>query len=203
MAFEKTPFYVGGHYRDRERGYTVIEITDRNITVEYEDGSKQTLDEARVKIKARIHENIVAEFDRKHPAATPKYYEMLGFLSRHAKFEAEVPQQSLSNFTRNYENQSGQRLDKGQVGLFVLNDGDKWGAELRIYFPDNDHDLEFGPDVDVRSGWSDGTSRINNNRFWLRLISLGFRFGSEHDAAQIRNTIPADMQKHFDKGRTY
>ena len=83
--------------------------------------------------------------------------------------------------------------------MISLGDVDKWGPELRIYFPTPTRSLDFG-DIDIRAGQSDGIKRINNNSFWNKLIRLGFRIGKHHDTNAIRGTIPPEKRYLFDEG---
>lgn len=203
MPFENTPFFVGGHYRDRRQGYTVLEISQQGMKIQYDDGTIENLGADSVQVKARIYVNILAEYRRYHPIASPTYFETLGFLSRHGRFEAELPSKSVANFLNSYQNLTGQRIGTNHTGLFLLGEGDKWGPELRIYFPETTHTLEFGTGIVVRAGQAPGILRINNNNLWMRLVAIGFRLGTVHDVDQIRSTIPPEMRSSFDKGRSY
>ena len=203
MAFENTPFFVDGYFRDRKQGYTVVEITDRNIRIRYDDNTTETLDAKSIEIKARIFTNIINEYGHRHPTQTATYFETLGYLSRYARFEAELPEHAVASFLNNYESLTGQRIGNNHPGVFLLGEGDKWGAELRVYFPETKQPLEFGPGIIVRAGQGPGILRINNNAFWTRLVSAGFRLGTNHVVDKIRKTIPREFQASFDKGRTY
>lgn len=203
MAFENTPFFVGGYFRDRNQGYTVLEITDKNIRIRYDDNTTAILDAKSVGIKARIYTNIINEYSRNHPSQTASYFETLGYLSLHARFEAELPGKSVHNFLNDYQTLSEERIDINHPGIFILGEGDKWGAELRVYFPETSHSLEFGPGVQVRAGQTSGILRINNNDFWKRLVAVGFRLDTNHEVEKIRESIPREFQDSFDKGRTY
>jgi hypothetical protein len=203
MPLKNIPFFVDGHFRDREQGYTVLELSDNGMKIRYDDGTTETLDADRVQIKARIYTNILGEYRRLHPITTEAYFETLGYLSRHGRFEGEFPPKSVGNFLIGYERLTGERVNETHKGIFLLGDGDKWGAELRIYFPDTQHKLEFDPGVEVRAGNQPGVSRINNNAFWMRLIAMGFRLDTGHDVDQIRKNIPPEKLASFEKGRTY
>jgi hypothetical protein len=203
MPFENTPFFVDGYFRDRVQGYTVLEMTDTGIRVRYDDGTTETLNHERVQIKARIFTNIIGEYSRHHPVSSETYFETLGYLSRNGRLEAEVPAKSVLNFLNSYQNLTGQRIGTNHTALFLLGEGDKWGPELRIYFPDSTQPLDFGSGVQVRAGQSAGISRINNNALWMRLVSMGFRLGTAHEVDQIRKTIPIEMRASFDRGRTF
>lgn len=76
---------------------------------------------------------------------------------------------------------------------------DKWGAELRIYFPDQGV-LEFPPSVEIREGNKTGQLRINNNGFWWQLIGAGFRLGTGHALGRIRDSVPPSFRARFDAG---
>ena len=54
--------------------------------------------------------------------------------------------------------------------------------------------------TDPRDGAAPGILRINNNQFWRRLVSIGFRLGKNHDIARIRSTIPPKFLSDFDAG---
>jgi len=54
----ETQFEVGGHYANRKGAYTVLELNEPKMTVQYEDG---TTSELNIAIQHRIWENIVAE----------------------------------------------------------------------------------------------------------------------------------------------
>jgi hypothetical protein len=74
------------------------------------------------------------------------------------------------------------------------------GAELRIYFPDLGQQMEFPPGIDVRDGNEPGILRINNNHFWWQLVRAGFRLGTNHDLARLRQGIPAKCLGVFENG---
>lgn len=198
---KESPFFVGGTYRDRKRGYVVTELNGNGMTIEYDDGEVQTLNANSMAMKARIYNNIMAEYRRNHPSASEPYFETLGFLAAHSRFDAELPPQSTANFLSQYQALTGERASSGHPGIAMLASGsDKWGSELRVYFPTPPFELDFGTPVQVRSGQEPGIFRVNNNRLWTKLVALGFRLGTDHDVARIRATVPPGMQGAFDRG---
>jgi hypothetical protein len=198
----RSPFYVGGNYRDRKQDYVVTDLSPGSMTVEYEDGTVQTLDAGRIEIKARIYNNIRAEYRSAHPAVRDSYFETLGFLSAHARFDAELPPRLASNFVNQYHTVTGVRISSEHPGVVVLASGaDKWAPELRIYFPTPPLELDFGTEVQVRAGQGPGISRVNKNSLWWRLAALGFRLGSDHEVSQILDTIPPERHAVFERGR--
>ncbi len=113
-----------------------------------------------------------------------------------------MPPASQDGFESNYEAATGTQAVPGENGYFpieVQQANDKWGSELRVYMP-ADQELELPPGVEVRSGNKPGIVRINNNQLWWRLVRMGFRLGTHHDAALIRANIPKAHQRDFDKG---
>ena len=197
----KHPFVVGNQYSDRRGGYRVLAINGGHVKIRYDDGREATVDLAT---KARIHANIAAEARARHPHQSAAYFRTLGFLTRHGDFQAEVPPKSRATFEDRYHAITGRRPVLHNNGYFpidaVTND-DKWGAELRINFPDR-ADLTFPPAVQSRAGASPGTLRINNNQYWWQLVQVGFRLGTRHDVERIRATVPPAFQTAFDDGLT-
>jgi len=151
-------------------------------------------------IKARIYNNMLAEYGAKHPVDSEAYFRSLGFLAAKSRFEAELPNRIVGNFLDQYKRLTGDELSASHPNLISLGDVDKYGAELRIYFPDPPIELDFGPGIEVRAGQSDGMKRINNNSLWNKLLRLGFRIGKDHDHQQIRESIPQEKRYLFDEG---
>ena len=147
--------------------------------------------------------NILAEQKCAHPYQSAGYFEALGFLAKHADFQAEVPPQSQPHFEQNYSSLTGTHPVLHRDGYFpirIQTTYDKWGPELRIYFPDPGRGLDLPSDVEIRSGSTPEVVRINNNGFWWRLIKVGFRLGRNHQIAEIRQRIPRQYQPDFDGG---
>lgn len=200
MSTEDLPFHVGGYFLDRDRGYTVTELDSEHMKVEYDDGTIEVLDREGMQIKARIYANMKSEYEDNHPDTSDDYYRTLGFLAQQSRFDAELPEQSVSNFLENYQTHSEEQITSDHPGIDLLGDVDKWGPELRIYFPVTDLNLRFGQDVQITPGPDLGTLRINNNNLWMRLIRIGFRLGRDHDIEAIRETIPPDKIALFEEG---
>jgi hypothetical protein len=195
------PFIVGETYLDRRGEYEVRRVDGSRMTIRYADGKEETAD---VAIKARIYQNILSEQTSLHPHQSEGYFETLAFLAKSAEFQAEVPPQSQANFEEKYFMLTGARPQVGRDGYFpisIVTTYDKWGPELRIYFPDSGRRLEFPSGVDVRGGHAPGMLRINNNDFWWKLVRVGFRLGSRHDVSTIRASIPPKYVTAFDAGR--
>jgi hypothetical protein len=186
----KHPFFVGGYYRDRKQGYEVISMSADGMVVRYDDGTQEKVGLESLKIKARIYDNILSEFQVNHPSASDDYFRSLGYLARRARFDAELPDRVVDHFLEQYRLLSGVAASTAHSSVISLGDVDKWGPELRIYFPTPPRKLDFGPDIEVRSGQTGGIKRINNNALWNKLIRLGFRIGKDHDVGMIRDSIP-------------
>ncbi len=201
MFSDDLPFYVGGYFLDRNQGYVVTEIGVNYMKVRYDDGKIETLDKEGILIKARIYENMISEYEDFHPEASDDYYRSLGFLASHARFDAELPSKSVSNFLKNYKTHSGEDITIEHDGIILLGDVDKWGPELRIYFPETDLVLDLGEGVEITNGPTSGILRINNNNLWMRLIRIGFRLGKDHNIEAIKNTIPPDKIVFFEEGQ--
>jgi hypothetical protein len=71
---------------------------------------------------------------------------------------------------------------------------------LRIHFPERNQQVEFPPGVDVRDGNEPGMLRVNNNHLWWQLVRAGFRLGTEHDVARLRQSIPTKYLRDFENG---
>lgn len=194
------PFFVGGTFRDRNQGYEVISISNNGMTIRYDDGTQTSIGRESMEIKGRIHNNILSEFRVNHPLSTDDYFWSLGFLAANARFDAELPNHVVENFLGHYHRWSGERTSIDHPNVMLLGDVDKYGAELRIYFPLPTRQLDLGPDIEVRAGQSDGIQRVNNNALWYKLVRLGFRVGSVHDRGSIRNSIPDEKRYLFDEG---
>lgn len=200
MPSDDLPFYVGGYFLDRNQGYVVTEIASDHMKVEYDDGIIEVLDRESMQIKARIYENMISEYEDLHPEASDDYYRTLGFLEVHGRFDAELPERSVSNFLENYQTHSGEHVTIDHEGIVLLGDVDKWGPELRIYFPETDLAINLGYEAEITAGPAPGILRINNNNLWMRLVRMGFRLGKDHDIEAIRETIPPDKIVFFEEG---
>lgn len=201
MSYKNTPFYVGGYYRDRNQGYEVLEMNKSGMKIKYDDGKVTTVDLSSIEIKARIYQNILAEYRFKHLNDTVDYFWTLGFLSINSRFEAEIPNKVVSNFLEQYKRLTGEKISSNHTGLSSLGDVDKWGPELRIYFPDTYKKFDLGSDVIVREGQMANIKRINNNAVWNKLVRIGFRLGKKHDVEQIRKSIPKIKLLIFENGQ--
>ena len=193
------PFMVGDQYFDRLGSYEVLEIKGDKIRIRHEKSREVMAD---IKVKARIYENILGETRALHPHQSAAYFRTLGFLARRGEFHAEIPPKSQAPFEEKYRNMTGYRpvLHKDKYfPVDAVRDYDKWGLELRIYLPDR-NDLEFPPDVELRSGTASRTFRINNNNYWWQLVRVGFRLGTGHDVENIRESVPSDFRVNFDEG---
>ena len=193
------PFIVGGQYCDRCGSYEVLEIKGDKVRIRYDTGREMLAD---IAMKARIYGNLLREGQLLHPHQSPAYFRTLAFLARSGEFHAEVPQKSRDAFEENYRNITGHRpiLHKDKYfPIEVVKDYDKWGPELRIYFPDED-ELVFPPSVQLKPGHRPGTLRINNNDYWWQLVRVGFRLGIGHDVDRIRESVPMVFRVHFDDG---
>jgi hypothetical protein len=201
MTYINTPFYIGGYYRDRLQGYEVLEMNATGMTVKYDDGTKQKIGIESVKIKARIYENILAEYKFKHLSDTNDYFWTLGYLSMNGRFDAELPNKAVSSFLNQYKNLTGSQISTSHTGISSLGDVDKWGPELRIYFPVTDKKIDLGEGITIRDGQTPNIKRINNNSVWNKLVRIGFRLGTKHDLEKIEKTVPKDKQPIYEKGQ--
>ena len=195
------PFVVGRRYTDRRGTYEVLALTRDQVTIQYDDGHRTT---GSIATRAQILANIAAEFRARHPHTSPAYFRTLGFLVRHGDFQAEVPPKARATFEGQYQAITGSRPVPHNDGYFpidVVRNEDKWGAELRINFPER-ADLEFPANVETRAGANADTLRINNNSYWWQLVRVGFRLGTTHDADQIRASLPPDHRADYDQGLT-
>jgi hypothetical protein len=192
------PFIIGEMYADRRGEYIVVEIEGRQITIQYANGTRAVGD---IEIKARIYGNILAEQRFLHPLQTDGYFRFLGFLARHSEFNAEVPPQSQANFEEHYLLLTGTRPIPHSNGYFPISiqtTRDKWGPELRIYFPEPGPGFDLPPQIEIRPGNNPGIVRINNNWFWWTLVRIGFRLGTVHDVNMIRGHVPAGLRPTFE-----
>lgn len=194
------PFIIGQHYFDRRGEFIVHAIDGEQITYSYIGQSAEHV--STIEAKSRTFRNILLEQRILHPYQTPGYFEALGFLSQTAEFNAEVPPQARSSFEERYHLTAGVRPVLHQAGYYpidIVTTYDKWGAELRIYFPDR-RGLDLPPGVEIRESNKPAQSRINNNSYWWQLVHLGFRLGTNHDRARIRDSVPPAFRDRFDAG---
>lgn len=61
-------FVIGATYEDRARSYKVISLEGKQVVFEYADG---TLGSGDIEIRARIHQNILAERNLKQTRQAP------------------------------------------------------------------------------------------------------------------------------------
>ena len=201
MSYKNTPFYVGGYYRDRNQGYEVLEMNNDGMKIKYEDGTIEKINLSSVQMKAHIYNNILAEYRFTHLAETDNYFWTLGFLSVNGRFDAEIPNKAMQNFLDQYKQLTGERISSNHVGISSLGEVDKWGPELRIYFPVTEKTIDLGSDATVRDGQTSNIKRINNNSIWNKLVRIGFRLGQKHDIEQIKKSIPKDKLVAFESGQ--
>lgn len=191
------PFLLEEQYFDRRGNYIVLAVAGDKITIRYEDGEEAVVP---IDIKARIYANMIGEDRVRHPHQSTKYFRTLGFLSRHADFHAEVIPRLQGTFEHRYELIARRVPERNRYGYYTLQkDADKWGMELRLYYPAR-VGLEFPPNVHPRSGRSPDTCRINHNRYWWQLVTVGFRLGTNHDRNQIERNVPPQFRGAFLKG---
>lgn len=185
------PFIVGEHYVDRDGTYQVLEIRGAEMTIRYEKDHREVV--APVAIKSRIYANILGEGLALHPHQSAAYFRTLGFFAKDARFDAEVIPRLQGNFERRYELTTGGRPSRYHR---LQSDVDKWGMELRIYFPRR-NGLELPPGIQATAGPAPNVRRINNNRYWWQLVRVGFRLGTEHDVDRIAASVPRRFSSEF------
>jgi hypothetical protein len=177
-----------------------MRLTESTVTYRYENGKEQT---GLIADKARIYRNMLGEDRHLYPFQSEGFFRAIGIFAAHADFQAEVPPQSQRGFEENYYTLTGVRPiphNDGYYPIEVATSRDKWGPELRIYFPDRSDPLELPPGVEIRSGKADGLIRINSNHLWWQLVRAGFRLGKQQHADAIRATIPAQFVGDFNEG---
>lgn len=203
MSFKNTPFFVGGRFEDRTQSYEVLNMSDAEMTVRFDDGTVKTFGASSIEIRARIHQNMQLEAKASHLSSGDQYYWTLGYLSARGRFDAEVPPDIAENFMRRYRELSGVSVSPPHPGLIILRGtGNKWAAELRVYFPVTTAQLDFGPAVQIRSTPDPNTQRFNNNDAWQKLVKMGFRLGVDHDLGRIRSFIPNEKLSVFEAGQS-
>jgi hypothetical protein len=193
-------FVVGEGYRDRLGEFTVKNIENNKITIEYDNGTRAIRD---IEILERVCRNVLIEQRGMHPFQSNDYFRLVGYLAAHADFQAEVPPQSQRGFEEQYLLVTGTRPTEHSQGYYpiqIVTVWDKWGAELRIYFPQTNVIFDLPPRVEIRSGSAPGILRINNNQFWWQLVRVGFRLGKVHDIDSLRRTIPPQYLDNFENG---
>ena len=126
-----------------------MQLASDHMVVKYDNGSEEVLNREGMLIKARIYENMISEFEHYHPDASDDYYRTLGFLANRGRFDAELPERSVSNLLENYQTHSGEQITIDHPGLILLGDVDKWGPELRQYFPETALNLDFGQGKEI------------------------------------------------------
>jgi hypothetical protein len=202
MSHQNHPFILGEKYADRRGQYTVLAVEGDRLRIRYDSDEVETYGD--IVIKARIFKNILSEQRNLHPIQTDRYFFFLGFLAKHGEFQAEVPPQSQANFEEHYKLLVGETPLIHRDGYFPIEietTWDKWGPELRIYFPEiDDNRIDLPGSVDPRPASAPETLRINNNGFWWKLVALGFRLGRCHDVGKIRASIPAKFHANYEEG---
>jgi hypothetical protein len=94
--------------------------------------------------------------------------------------EAEVAPSQRTRFEKEYERRTGQTP---RIGRYYQIQRNKFGAELRVYFNVSEKTaatLEKEFNVERRSGGyrGDREFRINTQKFFWRMVSLGYRLGT-------------------------
>lgn len=97
--------------------------------------------------------------------------------------EAEVAPASQTNFEERYKTITGIQVKPSNPPSYQDQDN-KWGAELRGYFNDDNFYkfLKEKENISVefpRNGYKSGKYkyRFNNNNLWWELVQIGFRLG--------------------------
>lgn len=214
-------FRIGETYRNRDRRYEVVGFSGGTLRVRYEDGTQASLDAS---IQRRIIDNMARDSPSTQPAVRPpathpqlrplnlgpsddmdlrrRFFATLRHLALCADLQAELPPASVEGFLGRYSQLAGAVPRPGDPGFYVLSEPlNKWGPELRIYFPATPTELDelyFGEDIEVRDAQGDGQYRINNNDFFYDLAAYGFVLGPTQDIDRIRARIPAVFHVYFD-----
>lgn len=197
-------FFEGGTFFDRVGCYTVNKIDRMGMQITYENGESEFVDTSRFDIKARIHQNIHGEYTRKHQSTNENYFRTLGFLARHGRFKAELPEHTVKGFVGNYEQLTGEPFPTTHEDIRYEYNPAIWGPGLRIVFQEPDFELDFGMDVDDLIYSSARVITLSRNKLWLKLISLGFRLGTDHKVDQISKSIlDKSDRKFFEEGLNY
>jgi hypothetical protein len=213
---EDFKFVVGEVYSNRRMRYTVLDIQDSELIVQFEDGTTGTLNKD---FQHRIIGNMIKELD--FLTSTPnkstqaredlrhEFIFSVGFLSARARLRAEVPPRSKVIFEKRYQEKTGNILSNTTNGYCILSKDEvynKWGPELRIVFPAEERELAglyFGEQINVQNykSFPDvGLYVINNNAFFYHLLEMGFDIGNRHDPDNVQKRIPTILIDDFNRG---
>jgi len=202
-----TAFLVGKRYRNRKGKYEVIEIKNKEIKVRYDDGEEEIL---ALSIQTRIFENMQSEELNKSKKLSAKpqnqqFYWSLGFLlARKPNLIAFIPQHALRAFENKFHDATGRELLDNEKGIIIHPPKtDKRWYELRITFtarPNELYLLNFGNDVNIVENSSDNSWNINNNLFFLELLTFNFLMGNQQNKTNIENAIPNQYLDSFKEG---
>jgi hypothetical protein len=199
-------FEIGGRYRNRKGWYEVLAIHAGKLVARYDDGTEARLNP---EMQRGIIGNIAKDEARVTPypagdARQQGWARTIGILAASARLEAEVPPKSAEGFQRAYAESTGDNSVWQSPTVYLLEEGvDKWGSELRIYFPKSivDDCFVLPAGVSVVKGFSPNEMRINDNGYWWSLVrDLGFRVGAPQDIASIRTRMPENLRTAFDEG---
>jgi hypothetical protein len=200
------PFTINEQFEDRTGMFTVLSLGDINMTIQYESG--QTV-ERSIAIMTRVYRNLILEQRTTHRTAaqanSPEdYFMLIGWLTKNATFSAKVRESQQPNFEERYYCIAGTRPAlHSKAHYYNAENDDRWGADLRINFPDTT--LQFPSNINIRNEehWTDLRYRdtrgkvINNSEWWWELVRIGFRLGADHNISAIKENIPSAYMEFF------
>lgn len=135
---------------------------------------------------------------------TPNLYRSIGFvLERLQTMIVFVPWKAKDDFNEKYYDAVGRLPHDDEQGLIIHPEGvNKYWTECRVIFRATEREtlsLFLGYSWIVK-GSDDNHWNINNNQFFFRLLSLGFRLGTKQDKNYIKANIPLKFATSFEEG---
>lgn len=210
---EDIVFTEGEKYKNYFGEYIIRSINnDNTITVEYTEGNlKGATKTYPAKSQA---ETIINEKQRQqiNNANNPQNYRLslssdkefftLGYLAKHGKVIAEVPEDKALEFEKIYNQITGDNASKKY--LIVPKKENRWFIKLRLKFnlPDNPQlvsQLSFPNDVNVIN--KQGVIEINNNGYIYGLFRSGFKLGNNsNNYSNMSSGLSGNSKTAFDSG---
>ena len=133
-----------------------------------------------------------------------KYYFTIGYLSKHCKIIARVRPTTENKFANEYMAIKG-KYPFEESGYGVDTCVTTWGNVIRVIFNTknlNSIDIFSFPSDPIVGSLEDELI-INNLKWGMELLTLGFEIGGNHNIKEIQENVPIQYMEDFKKGLTY
>lgn len=135
-----------------------------------------------------------------------EYFRTLGYLAKHGKMEAEVPEKDTIRFERNFERIKAERPSVGNHYRILIDKTNKFGPQIRIFFPESNlREIFVPPGINNKRNQNldkQTSCNVSDNQWCWELLEMGFNLGKEHDIERVISNIPNEHKESFYVGYT-